>query len=362
MSDEMKQQSRCVIRKAVGTFLVGIGESILHGSNTDFNSTDEDVNVSATNSGTHTAVSPQYKKQETKQNKTLSKVNIVVITDVGKCRTNNEDNYMVGNVTNDSQTSYGKHQFQYLLASEDDWFACAVFDGMGGEENGEIASGLAAQNFSSMLGQKTCAHVRFLADVVDLIADNAFTQAGRAIGEFRGNGPVLGTTAVLCCANMRRCRIRSIGDSRAYLWRDNRLEPLTEDQTMGAMNLRLGLYTADDSRYLADSRKLTDYLGRVYPGDQVIAQKTDWLEWKTGDTILMCSDGLCDMVSDAEIAELLREDQSLSDAAAALVDLANLHGGEDNVTCMLISLSDGGTPTESADEQELPMMANRHYM
>lgn len=141
-----------------------------------------------------------------------------------------------------------------------------------------------------------------------------------------------GCTFTLALIVGRALYLAHVGDSRAYLWRQAQLRQLTHDHSGAAALVAAGVVTAAEARQLPVAHQLYRYLGGA-PAQA----KPDISEFELeqDDTLLLCSDGLWDMLPDVDIAQLLLAHQDLDELAAALVEVANLAGGEDNISVAL---------------------------
>lgn len=141
-----------------------------------------------------------------------------------------------------------------------------------------------------------------------------------------------GCTFTLALIVGRTLYLAHVGDSRAYLWRQAQLRQLTHDHSGAAALVAAGVVTAAEARQLPVAHQLYRFLG----GASAQA-KPDISEWELApdDVLLLCSDGLWDMLPDVDIAQLLLAHQDLEELAAALIEAANLAGGEDNISVAL---------------------------
>jgi protein phosphatase len=146
----------------------------------------------------------------------------------------------------------------------------------------------------------------------------------------------MGTTLTAAVTLGSDALIAHIGDSRAYLHRDNQLQQLTRDQTLAQAMIDAGIGTRDDAATRAMRHVLTSALGST--GDAVNPQ-VQRLQILSGDQVLLCTDGLTDMVKDEIIASVLREADTATNACQTLIDLALSAGGRDNVTVALARYS-----------------------
>lgn len=199
-----------------------------------------------------------------------------------------------------------------------------VADGMGGHVAGEVASRLAVNAAASS----------------DLEAADRVAAANRAIREEVAREPSLegmGTTMTLVALNSEMtAHFAHIGDSRAYLLRDGELRQVTEDHTVAAEHVASGEITEEEARTHPQRHMLTRTLGltRFVNVDEIT------LELESGDRLLLCSDGLNEMVTDADISAELGERRPVDQVVWGLVETANEAGGLDNITVIVIDVVD----------------------
>jgi protein phosphatase len=246
-------------------------------------------------------------------------------TDVGRKRQLNEDVFLV-----DSELGV------FLVA-----------DGMGGHAAGEVASRLAAdeifRGFSdrSTLSQETwpdhwdmkrSAAANLLVDAI-LAGHERVTNAVTRDQNLKG----MGTTVVVAVhpAASRNMVVCHVGDSRAYRLRHNRLDVLTADHSWVHEQVAAGFLTEEAARTHPLKNVVTQALGGS------AEPKVDLLETElmNGDLYLLCSDGLNSMLTDGEIQTLLASEGTLEEKGKKLIDAANDHGGNDNVTVVLLGAS-----------------------
>lgn len=242
-------------------------------------------------------------------------------TDPGKKRANNEDSYLVS----DEQRLY------------------AVADGVGGSEAGEVASRIAVDTIAGtmpdLLGDADrTPPVESRSDEVPELAAfrHAVLLANRAIIEEAAKDPArrgMGTTLTALLLARKRAFLAHIGDSRAYRLRSGRLLQLTNDHSVVAEQVRSGLITPAQARTSPYRHVITQALGI----DREAAP--DFMEQplNPGDTFLLCSDGLTEMLGDREIGRIL-SGSAPADAARKLIDAANGQGGLDNITAVVVQV------------------------
>ena len=216
----------------------------------------------------------------------------------------------------------------------------AVADGMGGAKAGEVASAMAAEAFEGESDSGEAAEVqlsRILREANRRIYDLAVTDDSH-----RG----MGTTVTAAKVTGDEVSLGHVGDSRAYRLREGELEQLTRDHSLVAELERSGQITPEAAEHHPQRSIITRALGPE-PDVQV---DTYTLAGRAGDVFLICSDGLTSMISDEELAAILRSAESLDDAADSLVRAANQSGGKDNITVVLFRLGDGAANGPGEDE------------
>ncbi|MBH1966349.1 MAG: Stp1/IreP family PP2C-type Ser/Thr phosphatase [Comamonadaceae bacterium] len=236
------------------------------------------------------------------------------LSDVGRHRSNNEDAVLVA-------AGYG---------------LVVLADGMGGYNAGEVASAMAvdliARDLTPSL-EKTggAPDVRSLRRAMEVCVSNAnraIFDAARAEENCAG----MGTTLVMAAAQGTSLLVGHAGDSRAYRWREGTLMQLTRDHSLLQEQLDSGIITPEEAAVSPHRNLVTRALG---------VEETVLLDIQTfsilpGDTYLLCSDGLTDMLTDPQIAEVLESVPQIEVLAARLVERANANGGHDNVTVALM--------------------------
>jgi PPM family protein phosphatase len=234
-------------------------------------------------------------------------------TDVGRGRPENEDSH--------------------LADPEDGLYAVA--DGMGGHRAGEVASATAidALKTAYLGGQRV--------DRAIEAANTAVFAKAAEDAAFRG----MGTTLTAIALHDSTAELGHVGDSRAYLMRDGSVTQVTEDHSLVEQLVREGRLTPEEAQSHPQRAIITRALGI----DAAVSVDTYRIDLKPGDRLMICSDGLTNMLSDDTIAQTLRRHADPQQAADTLVDMANQAGGDDNITVILLdALSDGGKPEEGA--------------
>jgi PPM family protein phosphatase len=232
------------------------------------------------------------------------------LTHAGKVRQNNEDALLVGE---------GEDETLFVVA-----------DGIGGFEAGEVASSLAVDVLKGLKPDEP-----FKAAIVE--ANRRIVAAGRGDEKLSG----MGTTVVAIRFSGKQgepvAEVAHVGDSRAYLRRGGDMNPITEDHSLVAELVRSGDLTRDQAAEHPQKNLITRALG----ADEEVNVDTAILPIEAGDRILLCSDGLSDMVSEAGISEILAEfPDDPERAARGLLSAALDAGGNDNITVVVVDVKE----------------------
>ncbi|MBS0434211.1 MAG: serine/threonine-protein phosphatase, partial [Proteobacteria bacterium] len=211
----------------------------------------------------------------------------------------------------------------------------------------EVASGMATSFIKTELG-------RWLAEASDNASDTdvrramdiCVDNANRAIFNAANSNPQyagMGTTLVVGVFRDGRLLMGHVGDSRGYRLRGGRLAQITHDHSLLQEQIDSGLITAEQAAFSANKNLVTRAVGV----EDTVLLETHLHDVLPGDTYLLCSDGLSDMLDDESIAQLLQSSDALSEVAAALVDAANDAGGKDNISVVLARVRGPAGPARS---------------
>lgn len=224
------------------------------------------------------------------------------------------------------------------IATRSELGLAILADGMGGHQAGEVASRMAVDiiaDYFDARSERGAGERRAAMDKRRAIA-NAIQTANAAIyhvARRRADYHGMGSTVVVAVFDRDRLHIGHVGDSRLYRLQNGSLEQLTEDHSMVQELVNRGLYTPHEARRSLAKNLLTRALGV----DPVVEVDTADTAVRQGDIYLLCSDGLTDVVSDAQIAGILgAADDDLRAVARRLIDRANAHGGPDNISVILV--------------------------
>src|SRR5215217_1589745 len=203
-----------------------------------------------------------------------------------------------------------------------------VADGMGGAQAGEVASGLAVET----LGERPPDDGNVEEGLTEAIAEANKRIHDKSQDDRSLSG--MGTTLTAAVVHDGKVTIGHVGDSRAYRWREGELAQLTDDHSLVAELERNGKLTAAEARVHPQRSMILRALGI----DPEVEVDTYGFNGAPGDVFLLCSDGLSGVVHDQVIGEVLKSAGPLDEAAAELIELANLSGGPDNITAVLFRL------------------------
>lgn len=246
---------------------------------------------------------------------------------IGKIRANNEDNfYFDGRCL--PVENRGMKRPVFLRKQLEKIFCCGIFDGMGGEDHGEVAAFTAAQTMKTeakRLEEYIIPEKQFLENACDAMNQAVF-DAAQNLGTDR-----MGSTAVLALFSPRQVYICNLGDSRAYRLRSGEFLQLSKDHTDREILKERGI---------TDQRpRLTQHLG-LNPEEIRIEPSIAKGELRTGDWYLLCSDGLTDMLSNFEISDLMHRSADAEACANALIRAALDKGGRDNITVVVCRITE----------------------
>ena len=209
-------------------------------------------------------------------------------------------------------------------------------DGMGGAAAGEVASAEALAACRDRLRQALAGRpAEGLCEQLRMAVEHA-NQAVHELAQTRSGLRGMGTTLLAALCSQQRCYVAHVGDSRAYLWRGGALHQLTRDHSMVQQWVDAGILDPQDARRSPSRHIITRAIG---PSGSVAADVVDFA-LQPGDLLLACTDGLTDMLSDAEISALCAAwadagSESLSELLDQLIAAALAKGGSDNITVAL---------------------------
>jgi len=266
-----------------------------------------------------------------------SHVPVAANSHAGMSGKNNEDNYLV--------TAYEMNEFnpaRVMLA--------VLCDGVGGHQAGEVASEIGVNVITEEIGNSNGENLpRTLTRAIQKASQSVNQQAQNNLG---GPGRAgMGSTTAVACLIGNRLYTATVGDSRIYLLRNDKIQQLSKDHTWIQDALDVGLITPEQVPGHPNTHVIRRYLGGPnlpevdirmflygYENDEQ-AEANQGTRLQKQDNLLLCSDGLTDLVSDQEVFEIVAEHGTdLNSAVDELIDLANARGGHDNITVVLFSV------------------------
>jgi PPM family protein phosphatase len=272
--------------------------------------------------------------------RTAVRVEFGALSHRGLVRDNNEDHYLVVRRRRERDVLLSNLPVEQLNRFEQAAYTLGVADGLGGHAFGELASSLALRtawdlggseiNWPIKMNRRESDELKLKAAVIFRLLDKALQSAAKAEPRLSG----MGTTLTVCYTTGRELFILHAGDSRAYLCRDGALRRLTRDHTRAQAMFGLGTAEPESDTETSQRHVLTNWIG----GGSVEADVAHH-RLVDGDRLLLCTDGLTNLVSEVEIAALLNAHPMPDDACGCLVDRALDYGGVDNVTVVLANFT-----------------------
>ena len=262
------------------------------------------------------------------------------MSDVGRVRKNNEDNFVVSNLTT-GEVSLTPALCNHQVGPRGTLFLVA--DGMGGEASGAVASQICAttvpkrlyDNLKSLGNVSETNFVLLLREAIEY-ANQIIFQKAQSEPAYRGMGTTT-TAAALFGAHLFGAQV---GDSRAYVLRNQQIVQLTRDQTYLNYLAEIGAEVPEDPE--KDSRR--SILTQAVGSSETVDVKVSYTKVRQGDSLLLCSDGLYNMVKSPDMAGVLEKNDPLPEKCKSLIERANANGGTDNVTVILVRLQGSGLP------------------
>lgn len=285
---------------------------------------------------------------------------------VGRVRKGNEDNYLLLHLTRSKAWTSGQENGEFVIESQEfeideNGVVLAVSDGMGGAMAGEVASTMAVECVSEkLLSPDDDVDATLTPEAYDyqliaklynatLYANHLVHQQGRSDPQFQG----MGATFTGIGVTPRGVDLIQVGDSRAYLIRNGKIYQVTKDQSLVQQLIDAQQISAEEAETHTLKNVILQALGaqnEIYP---VSARLTP----NQGDVLLICSDGLSNKVSAANMQQIVIDNyDSLEQACAALVTLANENGGEDNITVVLAKITGDDLPEAEGEEVQLELV------
>ena len=260
-------------------------------------------------------------------------LNVEAHTHAGMTGKNNEDRYAVASFVTNAQD-----KTPVLFA--------VLADGIGGHRGGEVAAELAVNYIVQSIAKGDGKYSRHLIEEAVSEASDAIAAHSTSNEDLNG----MGSTCALAWIIADKLYTGYVGDSRMYLMRGGRIQQMTIDHTWVQDAIEKGIITPEMAHDHPNAHVIRRYLGSPVPPDPDFRltlfdgegahhpENNQGVTLLPNDVVLLCSDGLTDLVWNDEILEVVRSKSSLKEGVRALVDLANERGGHDNITVILISV------------------------
>ncbi|HEX5940961.1 MAG TPA: PP2C family serine/threonine-protein phosphatase [Anaerolineales bacterium] len=260
-------------------------------------------------------------------------LNVDAQSHAGMTGKNNEDRYAVASFVLDQ-----RERVPVLFA--------VLADGIGGHRAGEVAAELAVNHLMQAVARSDGRHIRQTIEDAVIEASDAIAAHAGSNENLKGMGSTCATAWIVG----DKLHTAYVGDSRIYLIRSGRIQQLTVDHSWVQEAIDKGVLTPEAARQHPNVHVIRRYLGSPTPpepdfrlklfndeGDQH-AENNQGLQILPNDILLLCSDGLTDLLWNDEILEVIRSKPNLKEASRALIEMANARGGHDNITVVLISV------------------------
>ncbi len=281
-------------------------------------------------------------EEEPKKPSEVIRVRYYGQTDVGLVRDHNEDNFIVADLHTEEQGADEPKEVEVAGRG----VMLGVCDGMGGAAAGEVASQMAVDTLYEVM-----ASFKDITDNRDTFARRlicAIEEAGQRIFERANHDRSqrgMGTTATVAALMDQVLFVGQVGDSRAYLLRDNELTLITKDQSLVNQLIEAGQLTEEEAEAFEHSNIILQALGTT---EDVVVDLT-FLELRRGDRLMLCSDGLSGLVHQDLMQDVLRDTEDLAECAAKLIEMAREGGGHDNITCLCADFFGDGLREDNGD-------------
>lgn len=262
----------------------------------------------------------------------LNKIHIWGMSNSGRLRDENQDCFMVNG-------SVSRDEFETEISEDEENFCknglmCAVADGLGGQKGGAIASESALRHIANSMGKLTCINdIDSLHKCLNRLILDSHKNLLKMAAENTAVSDM--ATTIVGIYFRKDCGfVYHAGDSRLYCLRKQKLIRLTEDHSLENYMRAL----AEDYEPCHKSGIITNCLGGGNDGR--CTPEINKLTFNVGDILLLCSDGLSDMINDINIKNILLSGEPLSSMGKKLIDTANNSGGNDNISALLIERSE----------------------
>lgn len=255
------------------------------------------------------------------------KISYCAVSDMGNVRSNNEDNFRIKGFY---RTDFNEKKYEYSGESEQTEFVAAVFDGMGGEDAGEVASLIAAENLQT----------ENIEDVHTVAEKNINIINDKICSFMDANGGRSGSTLAVLYINDSTAMSCNLGDSEVYLFRKGVLNRISKIHNKAQMLVDMGMITAEEAHSNKGKYVLTQYLGIKKEEMTLSPAFSEEIKLELGDRFLICSDGLSDAFSEKELCNILEDCSSVDSVTTARRLLTGALETEckDNTTAIVVDI------------------------
>lgn len=263
-------------------------------------------------------------------------------TDVGQIREHNEDNFVVADLSQGRRLEFIDNR---ELDVPDRGLLLGVCDGMGGAAAGEVASQLAVDLLFTWLSKANAREPEELAHQLVQAVEGAgrkIYQEARSDRTRRG----MGTTSTVGALLNERLYLGQVGDSRAYIFRNDTLTQVTRDQSLVNQLIEAGQLTVEEAETFEHNNIILQALGTA----ETVQVDLTIVDLRANDVLLLCSDGLSGMVKDAEMRSILAATSDPKTTCERLIDRANAAGGHDNITVVVAKFTGPGLSQAAATD------------
>lgn len=238
----------------------------------------------------------------------------VALTDIGRKRLTNQDTVYL------SDAPIGVLPNLYIVA-----------DGMGGEKAGDYASKSLIGYMLTYIENTMKMPIRAIREAIEYANENLFAE-----GSKNPNLEGMGTTVVAACIIDNTLHVFNVGDSRCYILDDSGISQITKDHSLVEMLVSKGEITRESIEYKANKSKITRAVG----AEESVLIDSFEVELLGNEYVLLCSDGLTNMVEDEKIYNIVSSGAGVRASAKRLIEEANLSGGSDNISILLIDMNE----------------------
>ncbi len=291
-------------------------------------------------------------------------VDIHATSHIGRVRKGNEDNYLLLHVSNIKAWTSSQEPNEFVVESQrfeidDNGIVLAVSDGMGGALAGEVASKMAVETVSQKIldddPEKTVTPDGYDSSLIGklydatIYANYLIHQQGRTDPQFQGMGATFTGVGI----TREAIDLIQIGDSRAYLVRNGKIYQVTKDQSLVQQLIDAQQISPEE----AETHTLKNVILQALGAQSEIYPVAARLKPRSGDVLLLCSDGLSNKVSGASMQRIVLDNKDhLEMACAELVKEANERGGEDNITVIIAALSGEDLNDSNGEDVKLELL------